>query len=343
MNSFWLFRSNIKELEYYHEFKDLKTFKEKCHDYYMLLPLWLLENNYVNEVVIWRLTKKYRKPIIFNINGKKYIQRWCLDFVETLAFPEPEISFFRGGFKEYDQLTKAFPKRLGFKIYLGAGQRISAQWGGKYDLFLMEDDDDLRNNNGTYPFYKTASSSIFFPSKNVSNNINWDICWPCNFSSIRYKGQEFFIREVAKSKLLRRLRIVHCGNKSDIGKKMCKDYGVENIEFLGPVDRPTLNSVLNQSKVGLNLSNRLDGCPRVSTEILMSGTPLIIHEKTRLLSYYKNRGVIQVNNNKISKQIILTLEKYLKYKVQVLEAINNELSFANITKKNIELWKLLKT
>ena len=46
MRSFWLFRSDIKALEYYHEYKDLQTFKSKCHDYYLLLPLWLLENDY---------------------------------------------------------------------------------------------------------------------------------------------------------------------------------------------------------------------------------------------------------------------------------------------------------
>ena len=253
------------------------------------------------------------------------------------------MSFFRGGFKEYDEVTKAFPKRFGFKIYLGAGQRTNAQWGGKYDIFLMEDDDDLRTNRGTYPFYKTASPFIFFPYKNAVVNINWDICWPCNFTQLKYKGQEFFIREIAKSEMLRRLNIVHCGNKSEVGKKLCKEYGVKNIEFLGPLERPELNKVLNQSRFGLNLSNRLDGCPRVSTEILMSGTPLIVHEKTRLLSYYKKNGVVEVNDTKIVKQIILAMEDYLKYKSQVLSTITNELSFDKTNQKNIDLWNSVKT
>ena len=70
MRRFWLFRSNLIPLEYYHEFKDLDTFEKNCHDYYMLLPLWLLQNNFFDEVTIWRLTKNPKEDIIFDVNGK---------------------------------------------------------------------------------------------------------------------------------------------------------------------------------------------------------------------------------------------------------------------------------
>jgi glycosyltransferase involved in cell wall biosynthesis len=342
MKRFWLFRSNLKSLEYYHEYKDLSTFIKKCHDYYMLLPLWLLQSGNIDEVTIWRLTKRPRNPIVFDVDGKKYIQRWVQDFSETLKFPKPDMSFWRGGFREYDQITKSHPKHFGVKIYLGAGQRINAQWGGKYDVFLMEDDDDIRKNSGTYPFYKTASPFVFHRFKNTIVDMHWDICWPCNFTQIRYKGQEFFIREIAKSKLLRRLKIVHCGNKPEVGKKLCKQYGVSNIEFLGSLDRVKLNEVLNSSLFGLNLSNRVDGCPRVSTEVLMSGTPLIIHEKTRLLSFYKKRGVVEVNDDNIAKKIINAIEDYTTYKADVIRAIDDELSFDKTNQKNIDLWLKLK-
>ena len=339
MRSFWLFRSNIKELEYYHEFKDLETFEKKCHDYYMLFPLWFLKENFFDEVTIWRLSNKYIDPIIFDVNGKKYIQRWCLDFSQILSFPDPDMSFWRGGFKNYDEITKPFPKRFGIKIYLGAGQRINAQWGGNYDLFLMEDDLDIKNNPKTIPFYKTASPFIFHP---LNLEKKWDICWPCNCTQLKYKGQEFFIKEISKSKELKQLKIVHCGNKPEIGKKLCKQYGVNNIEFLGLQERSQLNIILNSSKIGLNLSNRLDGCPRVSTEILMSGTPLVISNQTRLLSYYKRKGVIEVNDKNLSEKIISSVKNYNDIGKEVLKSINNELSFDNITKKNIDLWLLKK-
>ena len=68
-----------------------------------------------------------------------------------------------------------------------------------------------------------------------------------------------------------------------------------------------MNDVLNHSMFGLCLSNLQDGCPRVITEVLMSGTPLIMSNLT-------------------------------KYNFEVNEAIKDELSFDTIVKKNIDQW-----
>jgi len=305
----------------------------------MLLPLWLLENDYFDEVVIWRLIDRDKEPIYFSVNNKHYYQMFVRDFREVFSFTKPEISFFRGGFKEYDEITKTNPKHFGLKLYLGAGRRITSHWGGVYDFYLMEDERDFHpiSKCNKIPFYKTASPQIFHPIESIDKE--WDICWPCNFEQIRYKGQELFLDLVFKSKILQNLRIVHCGNKSEVGKKMCEERKINNIYFSGHVNRTELNMFLNRSKFGLNLSNIQDGCPRVSTEILMSGTPLIINEETRLLNYYKQKGVIEVNKENFEKKIEEGIEKYKQLKQQVNNAINNELSFDNICKKNIELWQ----
>ncbi len=338
MKSFWLFRSNIRNLEYYHKFKDLETFETKCHDYYMLFPIWLLRNNYFDEVVIWRLANKVRPDIIFDINGKKFIQRWVRNFVQILKYPSPEISLFRGGFREYDNITKLHPEHLGTKLYLGTGRRTYPLYGGNYDCILQEDEQDFRPGHKCIPFYKTASPYIF---KNDNLDIKWDICWPCNFSQIRYKGQEEFIKTISKYPSLQKLRIVHCGNKPEAGQKMCKKYGVNNIEFLGWQTREDLCNILNQSKFGLCMSNRQDGCPRIITEILMTKTPMILSEKTRLLPLYKKNGVVEVNEKNIEKKILWAMENQSDLKFQVMHVINNMISFDKICKKNIEMWKKL--
>lgn len=337
MRRFYNFRSNLKSLEYYHKFKDLHIFKEKCHDYYMMFPLWLLENDYFDEVVTWRLSDKPLPDIIFNISPNKvFIQRWVKNFNEIFKYPKPTMSFFRGGFPEYDQITKAQPKHFGKKIYLAAGQRLNAQWGGKYDIFLMEDDLDLKNNPGTLPYYKTAVDNIFKPL-NIEFK-EYDICWPCNFTQLKYKRQEYFIKKISESKVLKQLRIAHCGNKPEVGKQLCRKYNVNNIEFLGLQHRESLNNILNKSRVGLNLSNRLDGCPRVSTEILMSGTPLVINEDTRLLKYYKQFGVIEVNDGNFDGNLIHSIKNYENYAQDVIKAVNSHFSFNEVNKKNIDLW-----
>lgn len=337
MRRFWEFRSNLITLEYYHKFKELNQFKKNCHDYYMLFPLWLLENDYYDEIIIWRLSNKPINDITFNIGNKKYIQRWVRSFNETLNYPSPNISFFRGGFKEYDIITQKNPNHFGKKIYLGAGKRIFSQWNGIYDIYLIEDKKDFVKNKNCLPFYKTASPEIFYPIKD--SQIKYDICWPCNFTQIKYKGQEFFISLIAKHPFLQKLKIVHCGNKPQVGKNLCEQYDVNNIEFKGNITRTKLNEILNISKFGLNLSNLNDGCPRVSTEILMSGTPLIIRNIVRLLKDFKKHGVIIVNENNISNQIENAIKNYDQLKDKVLNTIKKEISFDNINQKNINSWQ----
>ena len=336
MRIFWLFRSNLKHLEYYHQYKTLEEFEQKCHDFYMLFPIWLLKNNFFDTVVIWRLSKNPIKDIDFNVKGKLYSQRWVRDFSEVVNHPKPDMSFFRGGFKEYDTVTKQNSGHLGLKLYLATGRRIYPQWGGSYDVFLQEDKRDFQTDHNCLPFYKTSSPEIFFPYS--TENMMFDICWPCNFAQIRYKGQEYFIQTIAKNKDLQKLKIIHCGNKPGKGKKLCEKYGVKNIKFMGEVDRPQLNHYLNHSKFGLCLSNLQDGCPRVISEILMSGTPLFISNLTRALPYYKGRGVVEVNQKNINGKIRMGLNNYKKYKKEVKEAIEDELSFDSICRKNVSLW-----
>jgi hypothetical protein len=339
MRSFWLFRSNLIPLEYYHDFTELSQFRTWCHDYYLLLPLWMVENDHCDEVIIWRLCKGTKKDIVFEIGKRKFIQRWVRNFSECLKYPSPDISFFRGGFQEYDRVTQANPLHFGKKLYLGAGRRIMPQYGGKYDTILYEDERDVvtmkRNNFKCAPFFKTASNSIFRP---LSLPQKYDICWPANFAQIRHKGQEDFIRLLAKYEL-HDLKVVSCGNKPDVGKRLCKKHGISNIEFMGNINRPRLNEILNLSAFGLNMSNQVDGCPRVSTEVLMSGTPLIVRDSVRLLKYYKKRGVVEVNENNFANKIMAGFRDYDKLKKDIRDAINNELSFEENNKKNLNAWR----
>lgn len=338
MRSFWLFRTNLKPLEYYHKYTDLQQFEYRCHDYYLLLPLWLVQNNYYDEVIIWRLTKKKRPDIVFDIDGRRFVQRWVQELSECTKYPSPDISFFRGGFPEYDRITKANPMHYGKKLYLGAGRRITPQYGGKYDVILAEDERDIQNISKQYkcvPFFKTASDKIFHPLK---LDAVYDICWPANFAQIRYKGQEDFIRLIAKYKL-HDLKIVSCGNKWKVGKQLCDKYGVNNITFMGEIDRVHINKLLNMSCFGLNMSNQVDGCPRVSTEVLMSGTPLIIRDSVRLLKYYKQNGVVEINEKNFKKKIFSAFANYEQHKKDLLRAIDTDLSFEKNNKKNIDVWR----
>lgn len=337
MKDMWLFRSNIPKLENYHSFKTLVEFKEKCHDFYLLMGIWFLENKHFDKFVVWRLQPKKRvEDKTFIIENREFIQKFVDDFSECFEYPKPSLTFFRGGFECYDKVVRTDQKFFSPSLYLGAGRRLFPQYNGKYDTILLESESDFNNKYNCLSFYKTTNSNIFKPLNYETKK--YDLCWPCNFSSIRYKGQKFFISSVSNSKFLRGLKIVHSGNNPEVGKKLCKKYNVNNIKFMGWLERPKLNKLLNQSKFGIVTSNQNDGCPRISIEILNSGTPLLIRDQTRLLNYYKKSGVVKFSDNKIEAKIEKALLYHSKFQDKLLTSIENELSFDIICKKNWELW-----
>lgn len=328
MDQLWIFRSNIRKAESYSKFQTIEEFKKECWDFYLLQGIWYLENKKFDQVIIWRLTEKPKNDIIFDISGKLFIQKFVKNFRECFKYPKPLVSFFRGGFREYDEITKLNPKHFGMKLYLGAAWRVFPQYGGTYNKFLVENNDEL-NNKYCIPFYKTSNPQIFF---SINYDKEYDLCWPVNFTQIKQKGQEFFIKQISNSSYLQSLKILHVGNKPNILRKLCKKYRVKNIETLGHTTRQELNKAINKCRFGIVTSNKIDGCPRISTEILNTKTPLIIRDQTRLLDYYKSHGVVVFNDHDISKKIKKAFNKYDK--------LNNDINKLNLSLKKICLINL---
>lgn len=336
-NVIWLFRTNLKHLEYYHSYKDLETFEKECHDFYLLMLIWFLRNDKFDEAIVWRLHDKEKDDITFEVNGKLFIQKFVKNFDEVFKYEKPNVTIFRGGFPEYDELTKSNNKFFGLKLYIGAGRRVVSKDGGIYDKYLMEDEKDLLMYKNTVPFYKTSNQNIFYP-KNLDKK--YDICIVSNFKQLKMKGQDFFIKQMTKSNFLKGLKICHCGNEPERGKKLCKKNNIKNIDFLGQLDRHQLNNTLNISNYGIVLSNRMDGCPRVITEILCSGTPLLLRNQTRILDFYKRFGIVTFDDNEMLNIISSSMKhKSIQKNKNVL--INNglpQLSMDSICMKNLENW-----
>jgi len=336
----WLFRSNLRPLENYHSIKDLETFKKECHDFYLLQLIWYLENDYIDEAVVWRLKPNNEniQDKHWTINNKIFSQCWVDNFDESIEQTtlSTNISFFRGGFPEYDKLTKhKNNKRLGLKLYLGAGQRTYPKYGGNYDKILVEENINEKN---TMSFYKTANPNIFYPQVPVEPTL-YDICYIANFSQLSYKGQEKFIKQISESKYLQSLRIVHLGNKPEVGKKLCSKYSVNNIQFKGWVNKTVVNKILNQSKIGLVYSNKTDGTPRVITEVLSTCTPCLVSENTRLLNYYRGPegGVITFPDDDLESYISTCLGLIFNTTEQAIE-YKYKISMENICKLNWKNW-----
>jgi len=337
----WIFRSNIRDLEYYHKFREINEFKTYCHDFYLLMGLWYIENDIFDHVVVWRLSPLdkyhvYREidDIVFNVRGKSFTQRFTSSFYKTEDIPAPDMSLFRGGFPEYCAITRRNPGHFGISLYLGAGRRVHPQYNGRYKKVLVESDEDLQYSL-TGPFFKTANKTIFFPTK--FNELKYDLCWICNFTQVNYKGQEYFIEQVSKSKYLKSLNIIHIGNEPEKGVEFCKRFGVSNINFLGYKTRSEINTFLNESKLAIVTSDENDGSPRVITEILMACVPLVIREKTRALSFYKEKGVVEFKDNEIEDKVRYASNNRTFLRQQLIENLSN-ISLGQICILNYKVW-----
>jgi hypothetical protein len=303
----------------------------------MCIPL--LEHDIFDEVVIWRLTTIDRPEIVFQVGKAKFFrQKWVKSFEEAFNYHAPTVCFFRGGFQNYCQITKSNPDFFGLKLYLGASFRTTPQYGGIYDKILVESNEHLLSIPNTIPFYKSCNPNIFKPLT-PNKNPEFDLCWVSNNTQAKIKGQDFFIDTISKNKYMRKLKIIHIGNKPEIGIEMCKAKGVDNIKFLGYMSRQSINEYLNKSKFGIITSNERDGSPRVSTEVLCSGTPLLLRSSTKLLDYYKeNDCVIDFKDDDLINKI-REIEYWRTYTDNVIQRIENEdFSIETICQKNIELW-----
>ena len=335
MRRFYLFRTNLSTLETYHSITNLETFKKECWDFYLLMGLNFLENNYFDEVIIWRLFDTDKKDIVFDINGKKFIQKWVKDFRDVFKYSPCDVSFFRGGFPEYCQITNSNEKFFGLKLYLSAGKRLRPQYGGIYDKILIEDEKDGSDNN-CIPFYKTTNPNIFKP---LNLKKDYDLCIISNFTQLKYKGTDIIISQIPRFPFYQNLKICHVGNNPEVGKTLCKKYEVKNIDFLGKKTRFEVNEILNRSKFGIVASNREDGCPRVITETLCSGTPLFLKTETRLLNYYKTYGIVPFDNQgNLYRAMTIGYDNYNKIK-ESLQKNLDRLSINKICKMNIDLWR----
>jgi len=346
MKTIFMFRSNLRILEDYHKASctDIEEFKNACHDFWILQLIEFLEQDLFDEAVVWRLSPKesfMSSGFSFIVNNKmKILRQRFVDSFEDIFDPiyayikeRPLIPFFRGGFPEYDKLVKNHGNDLGLKLYCGTGQRVFPQYGGKYDRILVEDERDTKDD--TIPFYKTSSPIHFYMNE---RDPMYDICFIANFTQDRYKGQQFFIEQVSKSDYLKSLDIVHFGNKPERGEKLCKKYGVTNIRFGGHKSKTFLNQIINKSKFGIVCSNQIDGCPRVITEILSCGTPLLLRSSTRLLNYYKRNGVVEFADDNMAEIIEMAMRKYDFYKHMAATQLDR-ISLNTVCKKNIRLWK----
>lgn len=240
-----------------------------------------------------------------------FIERWLPTFQKHIVDFIPDVIFCRGGFQEYHDVLKRFPKAI--KIYYGAGRRFLPQPGFfDYDIILQDSPEQVRICQTKFPdalttlFIKPAPDNIIYPIKTKKE---YDVCFPANGAQA-FKGHKFVYKTAPKD-----LKILNLGNNP-------RGYKYPNNVTSYRVLRKDIAQHYAKCKMGIVVvSSEIDSCPRVLPELLACGLPIIVLDGVR---FWKDKYIESAasSRNQFSTGEIVNKENFWSFVLFVLNNLN---------------------
>ena len=209
-----------------------------------------------------------------------FIERWVPSFETYKSDFIPDVIFCRGGFKEYHHVLKRFTNSI--KIYYGAGRRFLPQSGfSDYDIILQDSIEQLEICRQRFPqissslFIKPAPDNLFYPMPEIKKE--YDICFPAN------GAQDFKGHSTIYTTIPPQFTLLNLGNNPRNFKypKNVTSYRVLKSE---------MPKHIAKCKIGIvAVSAEIDSCPRVISEILACGLPLVVLDTVR---FWKEKYIV---------------------------------------------------
>ena len=236
---------------------------ESCDDCWTQLAYALCKDDY-GEIWYWNGKRK----VAYKFN---FIDRWVPSFKIAMPSFQPDIIFARGGFSEYDDILRKFPKA--FKIYYGAGKRFYPTTNFKdYDLILNDTPEQVKKTREIFPFtrvelfIKPAAENIFYPHQYEKI---YDVIMIGNKTKSNLKGHDFVLPNWPKNLSLLQVGIIQ--------KDIINKY--KNIDFTGWVPRKKIPHLYAKAKVAIVCCTTKDSCPRVIPEALACNCPILVLDR----------------------------------------------------------------
>jgi len=182
---------------------------------------------------------------------------------------KPDLIFARGGFPEYDCILNKYPKAK--SIYYGAGVRTIPPKDSHYNLIIVDDLGDVSRGtkkhpkSKVWPWFKPAADNIFKPLETVKL---YDVCFPANGTQL-FKGFKYVYSTAPKD-----LSILN------LGYSQKKFKAPENVKSMR-VTRKEMPEWYNKCKVGIVCTSDYDSHPRVISEMLACGLPVVALDRVR--------------------------------------------------------------
>lgn len=237
-----------------------------CSDVWVQLFYYLAQKLFAKaELLYQHRYKRYTDYVVSDFFTEKRVYKLKKYFPDFY----PDLIVCRGGFDFYEPFIKKYPKAK--KVYYGAGVRSYPQGYDKYDLFLVDSlkQKKLVKSKGKRSALFIKPAATLFKPQDVEKK--YDICFMANASQGNIKRHELFLRTFAGSKY----KILNLGNIDKKYVKLAKQLAV-NIDWGDWSLRKYLPAKISQCKVGICCSTNYDSCPRVISEYLACGLPIIV-------------------------------------------------------------------
>jgi len=246
---------------------------ENCDDVWTQLFFALLKKDDCGELWYWGGTREKKF-------ADNFTERWIPSFQTYKGNFIPDVVFCRGGFQEYHSILRRFPNSI--KIYYGAGRRFLPQRGFyDYDIILQDSQEQVKICNMHYPellttlFVKPAPDNLFFPMPEIEKK--YDVCFPANGSQ-PFKGHEFVYNTISSD-----IKLLNLGNNSN-------RFKYPNNVTAYRVLKSEMPKHIAKCKVGIvTVSSKIDSCPRIISELLACGLPIIVLEDVR---FWKEKYIV---------------------------------------------------
>ena len=237
---------------------------DQCEDMWAVLAERL--SRHFNKTQLWYWGSGEKAKV------KKVTDKFTEVWMNEKSLPEfkPDIIIARGGFNENWGICKKFPDAK--KVYYGAGVRYKPQ-KGNWDLILVDSAKQQKKIPGSKLFVKPAADNLFYP---MDVEKKYDVCFMANATQMDIKRHKLAFNS------LRNFKVLHLGLSND------KIKGYKNVTVGGWHRRRKLPKLISQCRVGLICSTDYDSCPRVLTEYLACGIPVVA---TRNMNFWHEKYV----------------------------------------------------
>lgn len=270
-------------------------------DFYTVLCDELLKH--YSEVEIWYQEDVHHPAFKAFVHSSGLIERFWPKKYEGLTKEDtPDVLFVRGDMPDYRTVLREF--RNAFKIYYSAGHYYLPPARFLWNLVFVDDLRHIREVKEAaecpVELFKKSCVDKYFPGRKGNGAV--DIYFTCNAPQFKIKGLRFFLRLMKELKGISAL----CVGLRNEG--MEKEFKGLPVYFTGFIPRRWVGQLMARSKVGLVLSGKDDGSPRVIQEYICSDLPVVVRAETTHSPLYINSetGITSPDDSMI-KTILGTL------------------------------------